>query len=76
MLFLSLMTQLTKKVDLWHKLRKERQFIVGNNKTSLMLASSVNNITNLSIPIPNPPVGGIPYSSAVICISYIYALIL
>ena len=35
-------------------------FIVGNNITSLIDAESVKNIINLSIPIPNPPVGGIP----------------
>ena len=40
-------------------------FIVGNNNTSLIACESVNNITNLSIPYPIPPVGGIPYSSAV-----------
>ena len=31
---------------------------------SLIDALSVNSIINLSTPIPNPPVGGIPYSSA------------
>ena len=40
-------------------------FIVGNNSTSRMDAESVNNIIILSIPIPNPPVGGKPYSNAV-----------
>jgi hypothetical protein len=40
--------------------------IWGNNITSLIEAESVNNITNRSIPIPSPAVGGIPYSSAVI----------
>ena len=40
-------------------------FIVGNNSTSLIEAESVSNIINLSIPIPNPPVGGRPISKAV-----------
>lgn len=40
-------------------------FIVGNSSTSLMLALSVSSITNLSRPIPRPPVGGKPYSRAV-----------
>ncbi len=39
--------------------------IVGNNKTSLIDAESVSTITIRSIPMPTPPVGGIPYSSAV-----------
>ena len=39
-------------------------FIVGNNSTSLIDAESVSNITKRSIPIPMPPVGGIPYSNA------------
>jgi hypothetical protein len=38
--------------------------IVGNNKTSRIDSASVNSITRRSIPIPNPPVGGIPYSKA------------
>lgn len=42
-----------------------RGFIVGNNRTSLIDALSVRNITIRSIPMPSPPVGGIPYSSAV-----------
>ena len=37
---------------------------VGNKITSLIDAELVCNITNLSIPIPNPPAGGIPYSKA------------
>jgi hypothetical protein len=32
-------------------------------RTSLMLLESVKNMTNRSIPIPQPPVGGKPYSS-------------
>ena len=40
-------------------------FIVGKRITSLMLTDSVISITSLSTPIPIPPVGGIPYSSAV-----------
>ena len=31
----------------------------GKAMTSLMEGLSVNNITNLSIPIPRPPVGGL-----------------
>jgi hypothetical protein len=37
---------------------------VGNNITSLIDCELVSNITSLSIPSPNPPAGGIPYSSA------------
>ena len=37
---------------------------VGNKMTSLIEAEFVCNITSLSIPIPSPPAGGIPYSSA------------
>lgn len=44
---------------------QSKGFIVGNNSTSLMLALSVSNITNLSSPMPRPPVGGKPYSRAV-----------
>lgn len=33
--------------------------------TSLMLWLLVSNMTSLSIPIPSPPVGGMPCSSAV-----------
>ena len=40
-------------------------FIVGKSNTSLIDALSVRSITSLSIPKPRPPVGGIPYSSAV-----------
>ena len=38
--------------------------IAGKSITSLILVHPVNNITNLSIPIPTPPVGGIPCSTA------------
>ena len=41
-------------------------FIVGKSITSLMVALSVKSITSLSTPIPSPPVGGKPYSRAVI----------
>ena len=37
-------------------------FIVGKIITSRIEALSVNSITSLSIPIPSPPVGGMPYS--------------
>uniref|UniRef100_A0A2M4DCW7 Putative secreted protein n=1 Tax=Anopheles darlingi TaxID=43151 RepID=A0A2M4DCW7_ANODA len=40
-------------------------FIAGNSSTSLMLLQSVRNMVNRSIPIPQPPVGGSPYSRAV-----------
>jgi len=39
-------------------------FMVGNSNTSLMEALSVKSITMRSMPIPIPPVGGIPYSNA------------
>jgi len=38
--------------------------IVGKSITSRIDAESVKNITNRSIPIPSPPVGGSPYSKA------------
>ena len=37
-------------------------FIWGKNRTSWIEVLLVINITNLSIPIPIPDVGGIPYS--------------
>lgn len=40
-------------------------FIVGNNRTSLIEPESVRSITSRSSPNPSPPVGGIPYSRAV-----------
>ena len=40
-------------------------FIKGNAMTSLMLGLSVRSITRRSIPIPMPPVGGIPVSTAI-----------
>ena len=39
-------------------------FICGKNKTSCIEALFVINIVNLSIPMPKPAVGGIPYSIA------------
>ena len=42
-----------------------KDFIKGKNNTSLIDAELVSNITSLSIPIPAPAVGGIPYSIAV-----------
>ncbi len=50
-------------------------FIVGNNKTSLIESLSVSSITNLSSPIPKPPVGGKPYSRAVTKSSSTLALV-
>ena len=41
-------------------------FIVGNKIISRMLDCPVNSMTNLSTPIPTPPVGGIPTSIAFI----------
>ena len=38
--------------------------IVGNKSTSRIDAASVKSMTNRSIPIPRPPVGGMPYSRA------------
>ena len=45
-------------------LSASKDFIVGNNNTSLIAVEFVNNITILSIPNPIPPVGGIPISNA------------
>src|SRR4030042_2574029 len=39
-------------------------FNCGNNITSLIDCELVSNITSLSIPIPSPAAGGIPYSRA------------
>ena len=39
-------------------------FMVGKNNTSRIEAASVKSIISLSIPMPKPPVGGIPYSNA------------
>ena len=39
-------------------------FIVGKSIASLMLGASAISIIALSIPIPSPPVGGIPTSRA------------
>jgi multidrug efflux pump len=36
----------------------------GNRITSRMLALSVSSITRRSMPMPQPPAGGMPYSSA------------
>ena len=40
-------------------------FIVGKRRTSRIESLSVRSITRRSTPNPRPPVGGIPYSSAV-----------
>ena len=40
-------------------------FIVGNRMTSRMVSELVNSITQRSMPMPIPPVGGRPYSRAV-----------
>jgi len=39
-------------------------FMVGKSRTSRIDAASVRNITRRSMPIPRPPVGGIPNSKA------------
>ena len=39
-------------------------FIAGNKITSFINLFSVKSITSLSIPMPTPPVGGIPHSIA------------
>lgn len=41
-----------------------RSFIIGKRITSLIFSWSVNNITKRSMPMPIPPAGGMPYSSA------------
>lgn len=40
-------------------------FIAGKRSTSLILFELVKNIVKRSIPTPQPPVGGKPYSKAV-----------
>ena len=42
-----------------------RVFIVGKRMTSRMVLEFVSSITQRSMPIPMPPVGGMPYSKAV-----------
>src|SRR5215207_7688500 len=37
---------------------------VGNRTTSRMLSTPASSIATRSMPIPRPPVGGMPYSSA------------
>lgn len=46
------------------KLNHASDLICGNNSTSCMVVWPVSNIVSLSIPIPIPDVGGIPYSNA------------
>ena len=43
----------------------ESGFIVGKSRTSRMDGASVNSMTRRSMPMPTPPVGGRPYSMAV-----------
>lgn len=45
-------------------IRQSSGFIVGNSSTSRMESLLVRSITRRSTPKPRPPVGGIPYSSA------------
>ena len=57
--------KIVEKLDAFRALRAYFfGFIVGKRITSRIVELSVNNITNLSSPIPSPPVGGRPYSSA------------
>ena len=53
-------TQVNTRVSLFMNYQR----IVGNNSTSRIDCASVNSMTRRSIPIPKPPVGGMPYSSA------------
>ena len=39
-------------------------FMWGNSSTSRMDGASVSNMTRRSMPMPTPPAGGMPYSSA------------
>ena len=41
-----------------------RFFMVGKRRTSRIVVVSVSNMTRRSIPMPSPPVGGMPYSRA------------
>src|SRR5690606_13053208 len=43
---------------------QSRRRSAGNSTTSRMLALSVRSMTRRSIPMPHPPAGGMPYSSA------------
>ena len=43
---------------------EEYYFIVGKSNTSRIVVVSVRSMQRRSIPIPKPPVGGIPYSRA------------
>jgi hypothetical protein len=46
-------------------LSESKGFIVGKSSTSRIDGESVSSMTSLSMPMPRPPVGGMPYSSAV-----------
>jgi hypothetical protein len=50
------------KINLKRKTHHYSGFIAGKRSTSLILFESDISIVNLSIPIPQPPVGGRPYS--------------
>ena len=52
-------------LSLWERLFQSTGFIVGNSRTSRIEAASVRNMTRRSMPMPTPPVGGRPYSMAV-----------
>mmetsp|Transcript_12986 Transcript_12986/g.39307 ORF Transcript_12986/g.39307 Transcript_12986/m.39307 type:complete len:243 (+) Transcript_12986:683-1411(+) len=45
-------------------LARSRGFMAGNSSTSLMLAVSVRSMVRRSMPMPQPAVGGSPYSRA------------
>lgn len=51
----------TYKVYFFNILYLSKGFMVGKRMTSLIESDEVKNITNLSIPIPIPPAGGMPY---------------
>ena len=46
--------------------RQSNGFIVGKRMTSRMVSELVSSMTQRSMPMPRPPVGGRPYSRALI----------
>ena len=50
--------------DFWLKASQSTGFIVGNAMTSRIERLSVMSIASRSMPIPSPPIGGMPNASA------------
>ena len=48
------------------RMPQSRGFMVGKRMTSRMVSELVSSMTQRSMPMPRPPVGGRPYSRALI----------